>query len=169
MNRIVQRSFGGLFFLFASFSVVGYLLYGKEVSDNVLGDLGGEGFWHQVAQLGAALAVLGVYPILINPMVAPVRSSPVLTRFTNLAIIVTVFCSGLGAIVVGDSLGSLSIVNGAICAGVFMGGLPALVGYILLNKPPWQMCLLGAAGFLATILGVVFMDNYVSELKCFAR
>jgi len=165
MNRAVRVSFAGLFVLFAGFTVAGYLLFGPQVHDSILLDIGSRTTWHKMAQLGAAVAVVGVYPVLLYPMMAPLRSKPSLEQYVKPATIAVVAASGLFAIFI-DSLGSLSVVNGSLCAGIFGGLLPALVGIFLLEKPAWQMVLLLVIGAAAAILGILFMDNFVDDLSC---
>jgi len=74
-NRVVAVSFSALFLLCAGFSVLGYLTFGQGASSNVLLDLPTTR-WGSVARLGAAAGVVGVYPIIMSPIVAALRGSP---------------------------------------------------------------------------------------------
>lgn len=64
--------FGFVTLLFIVFSSVGYLLYGATVSSNVLQDLP-IGLGGDIARIAMAVAVLGVYPIMVSSMIAPIR------------------------------------------------------------------------------------------------
>lgn len=65
-------SFLFVFFLFSSFSCAALLAFGSGVSSNVLNDLP-PGVAGSAARLLIGLSVLGVYPIYLNCMVAPLR------------------------------------------------------------------------------------------------
>jgi len=58
--------------LFIAFSYVAYASYGPGVSSNVLDDLP-QSALGQTARVGMAVAVLGVYPLLLTSMIAPIR------------------------------------------------------------------------------------------------
>jgi amino acid permease len=64
--------FGSVTVLFIVFSSLGYLLYGAGVSSNILRDLP-KGLAGDVARIAMAIAVLGVYPIILSSMIAPIQ------------------------------------------------------------------------------------------------
>lgn len=165
MMNAVKLSFSGLFVLFGSFSVSGYLWRGELLTDNIVCEIGKESFLDKLAQLGSAVAVIGVYPILVSPMLAPVRASPTLQSFDQHITMAIVATSGLIAIFVNE-LGKLSVINGAICAGVFGAGLPAMVGHYILQKDQTQMGILLVCGLLVAGLGIMYTDNYWEDMKC---
>jgi len=106
-------------------------------------------------------AVLGVYPIMIAPMVAPVRSAKGngLANWATLAIV-------LGAMGVGffvRDLGIMNVLNGAISVAGFVAVAPGLVGFYLLGKSRWAMALLILTGLLLGALGLVLTGNYVEN------
>eukprot|EP00927_Polykrikos_kofoidii_P037151 TRINITY_DN31326_c0_g1_i1.p1 TRINITY_DN31326_c0_g1~~TRINITY_DN31326_c0_g1_i1.p1 ORF type:complete len:567 (+),score=97.55 TRINITY_DN31326_c0_g1_i1:92-1702(+) len=65
-------SFGFVAVLFIAFSSVVYMMYGPQVSSNVLVNLP-DSPWGHVARLGMVCAVLAVYPIIQESMVAPLK------------------------------------------------------------------------------------------------
>lgn len=60
--------------LFGLFSTVAYFVLGPKVSSNVLLDLP-SGPMGDVARMAMAVAVIGVYPILLSSMIAPIKHS----------------------------------------------------------------------------------------------
>merc|ERR1712176_840316 len=73
-SHVIGVSFSGLFLLFVAFAVAGSLAYGPTVHSNVLKDLPHSG-WGILAQACMVLAIAAVYPIMLMPMVAPLKSS----------------------------------------------------------------------------------------------
>lgn len=65
-------SFSFVALLFATFSAVAYFVLGPTVSSNVLLDLPA-GIFDNLARVAMAIAVIGVYPILLSSMVAPIK------------------------------------------------------------------------------------------------
>lgn len=171
-NQVVAVSFGILFVLFSCFSVVGYLAFGSGVSSNVLLDLP-DTWWGHVARFCAAASVVGVYPIILGPMIAPVRASladhdsGVTAVAATCFIVAASMCAAFGL----HDLGRLNVVNGAISLGTFVAVVPALVGLYLLGpqsqKPSWRasMYVLAVGGVLFSILGLILTDNYSSHLQ----
>lgn len=167
---IVTIAFSCLFFIFAGFAVMAYLVFGPGVHGNILLDLPHTP-WGNAARLGAALSVIAVYPIQLMPMIAPIenygwqdRRSKTLwvagTKFT--VVILSMNC----AFVI-TNLGFMNVVNGAVSVGVFVALFPALVGLFLSEERSslaWQ-CAMGALlffGTLMSVLGLMYTDNYES-------
>jgi len=161
--RVVLVAFGSLTLLLSLFCVVAYLAVGGKVQGNVLLDLP-HTTWNSVSRAGIIVVILAVYPIMLMPMVAPLRSVDALIfvlpgtvdersvlreenreqlaiKRRNLAVsVVTVgiiFFSFLGAMMF-DDLGPLNAFNGALCVGVFTALGPGLVGLFLLGRTSMQ-------------------------------
>lgn len=64
----MKISTGFLFFLFSLFSVFAILTYGDELEGNVLNNLPGNAWYTTVVQVGMALVVLCVFPLIAYPM-----------------------------------------------------------------------------------------------------
>ena len=62
-NNIVKAGFGSLFVIFASYAVLGYLIFGRGTPPNVLDALPHD-ILGQSARNGAAVSVAAVYPIM---------------------------------------------------------------------------------------------------------
>uniref|UniRef100_A0A7S1AVE2 Amino acid transporter transmembrane domain-containing protein n=1 Tax=Noctiluca scintillans TaxID=2966 RepID=A0A7S1AVE2_NOCSC len=169
-NRVVVCSFFVLSFMFASFAVVGYETYGRSVRSNILLELPTTSLG-LVARLSAAAAVTGVFPIILNPMIASLKGSSFQTyspHVANIARVVTAAGSGLFALYFHD-LGRINVVNGAISCWVFVAVIPCVVGLYLLGSksesPGWRggMYLLAALGTTASIMGLIVTDNHAID------
>ncbi len=68
----VYRSFTFLFFVLTAFASIGYLLYGPDVQSNILQNLPHTPFG-DLARLSMLFVVLGVFPLMLYPIIAPVR------------------------------------------------------------------------------------------------
>lgn len=80
-GKALMISFSFLFVLFSLFAVVGYMTYGSSVKSDVLDNFPTIHAKHKtslnipsnVAKIGMVLVVLGVYPLMMLPMISPVR------------------------------------------------------------------------------------------------
>lgn len=91
-NNIVLVSFSGLLFICWGFAIAGYATYGQDVSSNVLRNLPGS-HWGHVSRLAAAVAVAGVFPIVLNSMVAPLWNSEAFATLQSKTISAITTCS----------------------------------------------------------------------------
>jgi len=180
-NMVVISSFSSLFFIFAGFSVAGYLAFGENVQSNVLLSLP-DTSWGHASRLSAALAVVAVYPIMMSPMIAPIRNSEALASLPEHlkstaanAGVVFVVVTVTGAAYFISDLGLLNVVNGAMSLGVFVALVPGLVGVFLIGTVPsvvlWRtaMAALVIAGIVFSILGLIYTNNYVQSLHAACR
>eukprot|EP01065_Artemidia_motanka_P002681 TRINITY_DN11262_c4_g1_i1.p1 TRINITY_DN11262_c4_g1~~TRINITY_DN11262_c4_g1_i1.p1 ORF type:complete len:417 (+),score=131.59 TRINITY_DN11262_c4_g1_i1:88-1338(+) len=188
---VLMGSFVFLTVLFILFAAAGYLAYGTDVQSNVLKNAPRD-MWGDIGRVGMLLVILGVYPIMVLPMVTPIRemedemarkssatadaeSKPLLddkdlqpTRFYSaIATFLIVFTVMPTAFFVRD-LGFMNVVNGAMSAIIFVGVLPGLVAWYLLghSETGWRVAIvLGIAVCAAlSLLGLVFSRNYHEEL-----
>lgn len=67
-------SFSFVFVLFIAFSAGAYLLFGPNISSNVLKDLP-ENMAGNIARIGMGMTALAVYPIMLLSMMAPIKHS----------------------------------------------------------------------------------------------
>jgi len=178
-NDVIAVSFCVLFLICSGFSVLGYLTFGNRVSSNVLVDfpktLGGT-----LSRLAAASAVVGVYPVILGPMIAaihslfehsgPVAGALIGNSKTTLLICTVVFAVMCAAMYMRD-LGFLNVVSGALSLGCFVAVVPCLVGLHLLGPksqaPLWRsaMYTLAGVGCCLSLLGLVLTDNYEALLQ----
>merc|ERR1712048_1182654 len=101
-NKILNRGFSGLFGLFALFSTLGYLLFGNALETNVLKNMprtGIPGLFANVGQLGMVIVCGGVYPIMMSPMIAPVKTSATLKPYAGLLTVGIVISSAVAALI----------------------------------------------------------------------
>eukprot|EP00928_Gymnodinium_smaydae_P004477 TRINITY_DN11519_c0_g1_i2.p1 TRINITY_DN11519_c0_g1~~TRINITY_DN11519_c0_g1_i2.p1 ORF type:complete len:488 (-),score=57.72 TRINITY_DN11519_c0_g1_i2:247-1611(-) len=172
MGRAVNHSFAALAFLFCAFGVLGYMWKGNYADENILNEISNADIFGQLAHIGCMIAVMGVYPIIANPMVAPIRNTPSLKKFEHIVTFGIVASSGAVAYVFlfnGINIGAMSVINGAICAGVFCGALPALIGCYQSGLSNKKTALLLAVGVVSLVLGILYQDNYVDDLKCLSN
>ncbi|CAE8628958.1 unnamed protein product, partial [Polarella glacialis] len=172
--------------LFIAFSCVAYLAYGSGVASNILLNLP-PGPFGAAAQILMALAVLGVYPLLISSMVAPLQHWEEVTLLDDLgksrrqsclerlrrhqaeiAILFIISCSAVGATFTTD-LGKVNLISGASQVAGLVSIGPGLTGLYLVGKEGklWRasMYLLIAFGLAASGLGLTYTDNYAQELE----
>eukprot|EP00928_Gymnodinium_smaydae_P061916 TRINITY_DN45887_c0_g1_i1.p1 TRINITY_DN45887_c0_g1~~TRINITY_DN45887_c0_g1_i1.p1 ORF type:complete len:505 (+),score=4.03 TRINITY_DN45887_c0_g1_i1:54-1517(+) len=162
-EKSVTHAFAILFLLFAIFSTTAYFLFGPNVSSNVLQNLP-VNLWTSLAQLGMVVAVVGVYPILLMPMVAPVRHSDRFGRFADsigIAIVIASSCISLSV----QDLGVLNVFNGALMVGVFVGIIPGLVGIYLLKHSVVALSMLIVVAVVTSLFGFVFTSNFVADVS----
>eukprot|EP01062_Namystynia_karyoxenos_P023763 TRINITY_DN19208_c0_g1_i1.p1 TRINITY_DN19208_c0_g1~~TRINITY_DN19208_c0_g1_i1.p1 ORF type:complete len:457 (+),score=72.76 TRINITY_DN19208_c0_g1_i1:85-1455(+) len=182
--NILAAAFAALWVLFVGFASVGYLAYGSKVDSNVLNNLPRNVPGH-AARIGMLFVILGVYPIMQMPMVEPIRTWEALQAGSDakqdgggillpirwrsgLATLGIVF-SSMGLAFVVKDLGFMNAVNGALCAVVFVGLGPGLVGLNLCDRESlaWRasMVVLVVACVALAALGFAFTDNYSSKLQ----
>jgi amino acid permease len=169
-NRIVVISFSALFMMCSLFAVVGYLAFGANVSSNVLLNLP-DTHWGHASRASAALAVMAVYPIVMMPMLAPLKSSELARKLGSVcpigATLFIVAASAAAALYVTD-LGFVNVINGALSCGAFVAVSPSLVGLYLLGdrSAAWNamMYLLVIVGAVFSVLGLIMTDNYSAAL-----
>jgi len=169
-NRIVVVSFSFLFVLCSAFAVIGYLAFGPSVSSNVLNNLPAT-HWGHLTRLSAAAAVLAVYPIILNPMIAPLRNPTIVMNpmIAPMATVAVVLASMITATFV-DDLGFVNVVNGSLSCGAFVALAPSLVGLYLLGSKSlegeWRFAMYGLIvfGTVCSVLGGLMTDNYTQAL-----
>ena len=187
-RRALGISFSLLTLLYATFATVAYLRFGPHVPANVLNDLR-HGGWGDGARVGMSVVVLCVYPLMVVPMVAPVKAL-IARRSSGGAsggggaggsISGTMIVNGVSVCIVGSvmgctffvsDLGTMSVICGSLSVGGFVALAPGLVG-LFLSHPPgvrvgpcWRIAMIAliCGGLALSALGFFFPDNYVSEL-----
>jgi amino acid permease len=157
-RRAVNVAFAAVGFLFVAFAVIADVAYGNEIESNVLLNIKSGG-WGVVAQIGMIAVMLGVYPLMLMPMVAPLGRRGLGTG----VVIALVWAT---AVFVTD-LGVLNVYNGAFSCFCYSTLCPVLVG---LSDPRRPRVLLGAVfviGVGVSLLGaVVDPSNHAKELHC---
>lgn len=164
-SYLIAVSFSALFLIFTGYAMAGALAYGIDVPSNVLRSLRDNG-WGVAGEALMMLSIAGVYPIMLLPMVAPMKGSRIhcLVAPTTVAIEVT---SVFAAFFV-TQLGNINTANGALTCGLFVGVIPAVVGYFLLGKNVITMCLLTIVLIFISVLGFFFTDNFPVDVDdCF--
>lgn len=170
-DRIVAISFGALFFICASFAIVGYLAFGGNVSSNVLLSLPDTHFGH-LSRLLAAVEVIAVFPVVMKPMIAPFQGCEIFGRYgVHMKDAATVFVVGitlLAALKYTD-LGVVNIFGGAIGCGAFVAATPSIVGLYLTENTTaafrWTLYALAVVGISLAALGIFMTDNYAAALQ----
>lgn len=172
--QCLWSAFGSLAVIFSIFASLGYMTYGPDVNGNVLVSFT-SGPLSDVAQIGTVLVVAAIYPLMVIPMVAPVRNmqlSASLEGKRGLIVTVTICVITLiayaGALLI-TSLKIVNVIDGAICVGTFTALAPGLVGLHLINKSglAWKclMFALLALGLINMVLGIVMSESYIEDLK----
>jgi len=168
-NGILAVSFGSLFVLCSAFAVLGYLTFGESVSSNVLNNLPATR-WGHLTRLSAALAVLAVYPIIMSPMIAPLRNAEMRGQFAAAGATVVVVLASMVAATFLDDLGFVNVINGSLSCFGFVALAPSLAGLYLVGPTcevrewRWLMYGLIVFGSVSSVLGALLTDNYAQAL-----
>jgi len=169
-NRCLCSAFTLLGLIFGTFACLGYLLFGAHVEGNAMDNFPKTISGH-LASLGSVLVAMALYPIMVIPMVAPVKHLHVSLRFRKLLFPVTIFLivltSYVFALIVPNLL-TANLIGGALCVAVFASVVPGIVGLCLLRKHGliWKflMALLILFGLANGVFGLTFVSNYVEDL-----
>jgi len=161
-RTILKKAFVFLFFLFAGFLYMSLLAFGEGVFSNVLENFP-DGLLGSMAQIGMVGVALSVYPLMLMPMVAPIKTQygAKISGMTTLGIVVLTAVISYFV----TSLGFVVVLNGAVSVSGFVALAPAVVGLYLVNANKIAMYGLMFLGCLMTILGVFFTSNYVEDLR----
>mmetsp|Transcript_76653 Transcript_76653/g.165854 ORF Transcript_76653/g.165854 Transcript_76653/m.165854 type:complete len:430 (-) Transcript_76653:509-1798(-) len=170
-RKALNISFGFIFILFTCFAVTAVMAVGPGVSSNVLLDLPSSHL-SNVGRLGMLAVSASIYPFMVTPMVEPLEAwageglkADKIVKVAKGAIVAAVMVAGCFV----HSLGLMNVLNGALAVGVFVALAPSLVGSMLLKRPgstahQASMILLLFFGAVMMGIGLVYVDNYVSEL-----
>jgi len=180
--KVLSGAFTSLWVLFSAFAGMGYLAYGDEVESNVLKMFPKSAVGH-AARIAMLFVILGVYPIMLMPMVAPVRTweEPFVAvakakgvpffarRIRSTAATVFIAVTVMVAAFWLTDLGFVNVINGALCAAVFVGLCPGLTMWYLMDRSDigWRTVtvLLMLICFVLAGFGFVFTDNYAEKLE----
>mmetsp|Transcript_58954 Transcript_58954/g.172578 ORF Transcript_58954/g.172578 Transcript_58954/m.172578 type:complete len:494 (+) Transcript_58954:62-1543(+) len=125
--RALGVAFAFLYVLFCMFAVAGYLSFGASANGDVLKNLPSDRWYTVVSRLSMSGVCLGVYPLMLYPMVAPLAESrrTMGVMGINLAALVTSFNV--------SNLGVINVLNGAVSVFFFVGLFPAVIALQVLN------------------------------------
>jgi len=167
-RKVVYTSYSFLFLLFTGFQTVALYAFGPLVPQDILVSLPGN-VAGNAARLGMLGVILGVYPIMMIPMVAPILDAEwggkSMASFTKAGIAV----SGMVVAFFVTQLGVLNVINGSFTVVIIVTLAPGLVGLYLVEKNKIMMRLLIAMGAVTSILGFLLPENYVGDVQraCF--
>lgn len=186
--RILIVSWTFVFIIFVSFTSLAYLTYGGTVNSDVITNFPDDIFG-KISRVGTSIVVLCCYPQQVQPMMIPVEEiiaaktwstretysslndfAPTENNFQwyrYLAIAMLITAATSTALFV-DSLGVINVLNGAICLLLFASVLPGTFGLYLLDSSFFTRVMyyiLAFVGCSFAILGVIFTDNYHTEVE----
>jgi len=155
--------------LFAGFFVPGYQLYGESVSSNVFNNMP-LGMVHNFARFVMFIVIVGVYPLLLQPLVTPYRRGvfcadrPTIKYVVPVVIVIS---SGVIAMC-GFDLGAINSINGAFSFVAFIAVIPVILGVrFLSHNRTMGNCLILLSAFVA-IFGFFWgSNNFEENLNCF--
>jgi len=169
-RKCLAMSFVLVLLLFAGYFIPGYQTYGAPVSSNIINNL--PDTWpYMIARFLLAIAMIGVYPVVAQPLLQPFRKGLFCRDqpcVKDIVPFLLVGASALGALNF-DSLGILNSINGAFSLGCFVGFIPMILGITFL--PSVRRC--EAFSFFAlcivlSISGLIYGDdNFIQTLDCF--
>eukprot|EP00392_Amoebophrya_sp_AT5.2_P001312 g1314.t1 len=170
-SQLLLVSFGILWLLFSVFSTFAYLTYGEETKGNVLSNLP-EGAWYSViARAGMALVAAGVYPLMLFPMLAPIKNEK-LKRISVFGILLSTMIAALSF----TDLGILNVACGALSTFFFIALYPVVIGVSLdeqnggsrttsSNRLNLKFASLFVLGTLSAVMGLLMSsDNGAKDL-----
>merc|ERR1712032_485590 len=165
-RKIVVRSFSAAFVLFSGFFVAGILAFGVGVKYDILSSLPKDVFGN-AARVGMLVVVLGVYPLMLMPMVQPLKNTRSTMVVKSITVGIVLAVMGVGYFV--SNLALMNVLNGAVCVAAFIGIAPGLTGIFLTDRSRTAMYALIVASVALCILGLVWTDNFVGDLasSCF--
>lgn len=157
-SRSLMISSGFTWTLFMLFSSLGYLSYGTKTLQNFILNLPPTQWYTYVVQIGITLVVLFVYPMMMIPLVAPVKKKwmQVLIIFGMVGATTTI-CLFL------DNLAVVNVITGAVSAFFFLGLFVSVVGWRMLGYNKWLMLASLIFGVTMGTLGLIFRDPDVGE------
>ena len=110
--------------------------------------------------------MLGVYPLNLMPMVAPLRQARGHWSPYTLGATVAIVIAAWGCAAFVTDLGPLNAITGSItCATVASTG-PGLVGLHMQIGKRWHMITLIVFGVAVAAAGLLFHSNMVDSLTC---
>jgi len=161
-KRVTSVAFTALFFVYAVFSVIGYLTFGQGINSNIIKELPKDS-WGNASRISYVIVIMSAYPMFVYPMIASLRSSeflrgrlsgrtlevsttegaaqederqlvgsPSIDRIANIATVIIVVSAMCLALVM-DDLGFVNGLVGACQCAVFVGICPGLVGIYLID------------------------------------
>jgi hypothetical protein len=166
----VDRSFMLVFVLFSAFVTAADFAFGAaNLQDNIMSNLPHD-MLSSIAQLGMLVCISAVYPLMVAPMVAPIKNMVQNKEFwgamTSAFVVLVVLLTGI----LFTGLGKVNVYNGVISVVACGSVSPAVVGlYALDRQGVWhklRMYGLIVFGVVIGILCAVYTDNYVSEMAC---
>jgi len=109
---------------------------------------------------------VGVYPLMVLPMVTSLGE---LEAWGKKVAICTIVGSAMLVACYVKTLGTLNVVNGAICVGVFAGLAPAISAFRLLEANAVSMMILVLFSLTCSVVGLIYTDNYAQDLVCLSK
>jgi len=156
--------------LFAGFFIPGYQLYGENVSSNVFNNMPVNGLVHNIARFVMFIVILGVYPLLSQPLVTPYRRGVFFANTPKMKVVVPIIIvvsSGLLAMV-GFDLGAINSINGAFSFVAFIAIIPAILGIRFLSHNKWFGGFVILCSSIISLGGFIYgSDNFKTDLICF--
>jgi len=130
--RALLTALAILYGLFVSFSVAGFLSFGAETQSNVLNNMPTNEWYTSVGRVCMVGVCLGVYPLMLYPMVAPLEESqqPIGKVVLNISSLVVAFFV--------KNLGVVNVINGALGIFFLVGLYPAVMALGVLNQSTRQ-------------------------------
>lgn len=126
--KALKVAFGFLYLLFCAFGIVGYLSFGSGADGNILNNLPSQRWYTVTSRLSMAVVCLGVYPLMLYPMVNVLREK----RRTLGVLLVNALVLFVSMHV--DNLGAINVACGALSVFFFVGLYPAVIALGVLNR-----------------------------------
>ena len=166
----VDRSFMLVFVLFSAFVTAADFAFGAaNMKNNIMNNLPHD-WLSSIAQLGMLVCISAAYPLMVAPMVAPIKrmvaNKDLWGAVTSVFIVVVVLLTGILL----TGLGKVNIYNGVVSVVTCGSVAPAVVGLYAFERrgASHKFRMYGLIVFGVVIGGLcsVYTDNYVSEMAC---
>jgi len=180
-QRIMATAFTFVFFIFATFGITSYLMFGKDVKSNILLEFPRNIFGY-IGIGGVSIVVLSVYPLILNPIIEPFldkeyssieegSGKPLGTRMGNRSkkamYVTTLSSAALCISFFVTDLGIVNVICGALSAICFLFITPSLLALHFFKLTQLQelviygfMCF----GSLSALAAFCYTDNFTDSL-----
>ncbi|CAD7964518.1 unnamed protein product [Amoebophrya sp. A25] len=160
-SKMLIVAFSILWVIFTIFSTFAYMSYGSKVEGNVLNNLPSSAWYAVTARAGMSFVAIGVYPLMLFPMIAPIKQR----RWRTIAIAIVLLSTVLAGCVA-DDLGVLNVACGALSTFFFIALFPVVIGTSLGNATKGVvMGTLFVLGTISAVLGIsMSTDNGADKL-----
>jgi len=181
-QQIMATAFIIVFFIFATFGITSYLMFGKNIKSNILLEFP-QNIFGYVGIGGVSLVVLSVYPLILNPIIEPFldkeyisieegSGKPLGNRMGNRSkkamYVTTLSSAALFISFFVTDLGIVNVITGALSALCFVFITPSLLALNFFKLTQLQQLVIYGFmffGSLSALAAFRYTDNFTNNLS----